>query len=225
MMLFRRARLLRHLCHSERSEESRQTAQDRLHEESRRFFVGRLRRPPQNDIHERPPRLRSMNKNQRGFTLLEMLLAILIGSLIAGGITATIFQVVMGSARTNNHMTAVRQVQNAGYWVSHDAQMAQNVTVGAASGFPLTLSWIDSDSKTNQAIYSLENMSSGTLKQLRRTFSKTAETTKTGIMAQFIDSASTSCALNNGVLTLNVTATVGGQTETRVYDVIPRPDS
>ena len=72
--------------------------------------------------------IKRMNKDQKGFTLLEMLLAILIGSLIAGGITATIFQVVMGSARTNNHMIAVRQVQNAGYWVSHDAQMAQNVS-------------------------------------------------------------------------------------------------
>jgi len=176
-------------------------------------------------------RLKSINKDQKGFTLLELLLALLIGALIASGITAAIFQVVVGSARTNNHMIAVRQVQSAGYWVSRDAQMAQPqyVTVGAASGFPLTLSWIDSDSKTNQAIYSLENMSKGTLKQLQRTFSKTGETTKTGIMAQFIDPASTSCAWSNGVLTLNVTATVGPssqrQSETRVYEIVPRPGS
>ena len=174
-------------------------------------------------------RLKSINKDQKGFTLLELLLAFLIGAIIASGITAAIFQVVVGSARTNNHMIAVRQVQSAGYWVSRDAQMAQNVTVGAASGFPLTLSWIDSGGKTNQAIYSLENMSKGTLKQLQRTFSKTGETTKTDIIARFIDSASTSCALNNGVFTLNVTATVGPssqrQSETRVYEIVPRPGS
>jgi len=131
--------------------------------------------------------VRLFHKNQMGFTLTELMLAIAIAGIITGGITTTIFSVVNGSARTSNHMTAVRQVQNAGYWVSRDTQMAQSVTLSASSGFPLILAWTDWDGKSNTAVYSLENMSVGTLKQLKRTFSKTGDATKTGIIAQFID--------------------------------------
>jgi len=130
------------------------------------------------------------------------MIAIAISSVITGGITMTIFQVIIGSARTNNHMIAVRQAQNAGYWVSHDAQMAQSIRIGDDPATPgvtefLTLTWTDWDDKVNQAVYSLENMSGGTLKQLKRTFSKTGETTKIGIIAQFVDPA-TKCGFSGG---------------------------
>ena len=101
--------------------------------------------------------MKRMNRAQRGFTLLEMLLALLIGGLIAGAITATIFQVVMGSGRTNNHMIAVRQVQSAGYWISHDALMAQNVELERdADGFPLTIECIDWDGTIFKVTYAIE---------------------------------------------------------------------
>ena len=70
-------------------------------------------------------RLGLIHKNQRGFTLIELMVAIGITSLIIGGIVTTIFQVFNVSTLSNNHMLALRQVQNAGYWISHDAQMAQ----------------------------------------------------------------------------------------------------
>jgi len=170
-------------------------------------------------------RLGSINKNQKGFTLLEMLLALLIGSLIAGGITATIFQVVIGSARTNNHMIAVRQVQSAGYWVSHDAQMAQTVVPATdADGFPLTLSWTDWAGTSNVITYTIVG---GELKRQQVVGSQTSQTT----VARFIDpdSANTKCQLTGGTLILTVTATVGPssqrQSETRVYKIVPRPGS
>ena len=74
-------------------------------------------------------RLRLINKNQLGFTLIELVMAIAISGVITGAITGTIFQVIVGSARTNNHMIAVTQVQDAGYWLSHDAQMIQQAPV------------------------------------------------------------------------------------------------
>jgi len=135
-------------------------------------------------------RLGSINKNQRGFTLLEMLLALLIGALIASGITAAIFQVVIGSARTNNHMIAVRQVQSAGYWVSHDAQMAQTVVLARdADGFPLTLSWIDWNGTPNAITYAIVGG------ELKRQYG-----TSTTTVARFIvlDSAKTKCQLTGG---------------------------
>ncbi len=168
------------------------------------------------------PRL--INRNQKGFTLIELMLAIAIGGLIAGGITAAIFQVVIGSARTNNHMIAVRQVQNAGYWVSHDAQIAQSIDIGGSGGgFPLTLTWTDWESNNvHQVTYTLVAMPGSELKNLQRSHSINGTTQQTGIMAQFIESTQTSCSWNNGVLAFNITATVHGQTETRVYGVTRR---
>jgi prepilin-type N-terminal cleavage/methylation domain-containing protein len=176
-------------------------------------------------------RLGSINRNQKGFTLLEMLLAILIGSLIAGGITATIFQVVIGSARTNNHMIAVRQVQSAGYWVSHDAQMAQTVVPasGDPDGFPLTLKWTDWDLTVNTITYTIAG---GELKrELHRKPAVGPETSETTTVARFIvlDPVKTKCQLIGGTLIFTVTATVSpssqSQTETRVYKIVPRPGS
>jgi prepilin-type N-terminal cleavage/methylation domain-containing protein len=149
-----------------------------------------------------------------GFTLIELVLAIAIAGIITGGITMTIFQVINGNIRTSNHMTAVRQVQNAGYWVSLDAQMAKEVGLGATSGFPLTLNWIDWDGMVHRVTYTLD----GT--ELWRDYNG-----QLGPVAQFInpDPAKTSCDWDGSVLTFTVTATVQEQTETRIYEVIPRP--
>lgn len=59
--------------------------------------------------------------------MVELLVAVAITGLIAGGIATTIYQVFGINTLSNNHMLAVRQVQNAGHFISHDAQMAQSI--------------------------------------------------------------------------------------------------
>jgi len=81
--------------------------------------------------------LGSINKNQRGFTVIELLVAIAISGLITSGLTLTIFQVFGGNARNSSEMTVVRQVQNAGHRVSRDTLMAQVVTPAET----LVVSW------------------------------------------------------------------------------------
>jgi len=135
-------------------------------------------------------RLELMNKNQLGFTLLELMLAMAISSLIAGGLTMTIFQVFIGGARSNNHMIAIKQAENAGYWVSRDAQMAQGVIFDdpATAGVTefLTLTWTEWESNdVHRFAYTLENMIGGP-KQLKRSHSiGGGEPTET-IVAQYV---------------------------------------
>lgn len=133
-------------------------------------------------------RLGLINRNQMGFTLMELLIAIAISGVITGGITMTVFQVVTGNFRASNHMTAVRQVQDAGFSVSRNAQMAQSVTLGASSGFPLTLSWTDWDTNNvHRVVYTLEDIPGSEVKNLQRSHSINGGTPEASIIAQFID--------------------------------------
>ncbi len=171
-------------------------------------------------------RLGLINRNQRGITVIELIIAMALSVIIAGAITATILQVINGSNLTNNHMTAVRQVQNAGYWVSHDAQMAQSVNTTDPDGFPLTLTWAAWDTIEHEVIYSSENTTDG-LTSLQRSYSVNGSTVDTTFVAQYVDLATTSANFTGGELIFTVTATVGtgsqAESETRFYKVVPRP--
>ena len=159
-------------------------------------------------------RLGLIRQQQRGLTLVELVIAIALAGILTAGITMTFAHVFSGSTRTSNHMTAIRQVQSAGYWVSKDALQAQNVTPdGGDSGFPLTLTW-EWEGTTNEVRYELQ----GT--DLLRDYNGQGT-----VIAQLIESIVVEPRpYNDGKLTFTVTANVGGQIETRVYGVTPRPD-
>jgi len=166
--------------------------------------------------------MKKPKKGERGFTLVELIIVIAITGLITGGITMTIFQVFNINARNTNRMTAVRQVQQAGFWVSPDVQMSQNVTLGGSSGFPLTLTWEEWATGNNHTVvYNLVD------NKLQRSHSVNNELQTVTPVAEYIDPTETSFIEDpeGGAFNFTVTATVGGQSETRVYEVKPRPES
>ncbi len=71
--------------------------------------------------------MKKLHKDQKGITLIELVIVIAITGIITAGITMTIFQVFNMNTRTSNRMTAVSQVQHAGKLVSEDILQAQNV--------------------------------------------------------------------------------------------------
>jgi len=164
-------------------------------------------------------RLGLINKNQRGFTLIELIVAVAITGFITGAITMSIFQVINIEARTSNHMTAVKEVQNAGFWVSHDGPMAQVVDDNPPAPAVLKLTWTEWDNTVHEVTYTLQGTElwrddTGSGQQMR--------------VAQYIDSIS--CQLDpfdNRKLIITITAIVGGgwqqAIETRTYEVAPRP--
>jgi len=170
-------------------------------------------------------RLRKVIKNQAGFTLIEFVMALTISAIISGTITATIFQVVTGSGRTNNHMIAIRQAQEAGFEISRDAQQARRVEPTTdPDGFPLVLTWTDWEGVSNTVNYKIE----GTELYRQHNISGNPPG-EWGCIAQYInpDPAKTYCDFTDGKLTFMVTVTVGSgleaQNEARVYEVVPRP--
>lgn len=168
-----------------------------------------------------------IGNNQKGFTMVELLMAMAVAGIIAAAIGTTTAQVFNLNTRTSNHMVAVRQVQSAGYWVSRDAQMAQVRTVPGVPGLPFSLVWTDWNGNVNNVTYSIVG------KALKRRFivSGSSPSDTTSFVAQSIDSGGTSCNydLASNTLTFTVTATVGSgsraESETRKYEVKPRPGS
>jgi prepilin-type N-terminal cleavage/methylation domain-containing protein len=65
-----------------------------------------------------------MNRNQQGYSFIELAVSIAIIALVSTAAALAIFQIFKGTERNNQHLTVVRQVQNAGYWIGRDAQMA-----------------------------------------------------------------------------------------------------
>ena len=182
--------------------------------------------------------MKKLKKGERGFTLVELLITILLAGIVAAAVTGTTLYVLKVNAGTANRMTAVRQVRNVGFWVSPDFQMARNVVPENNPATPdlLTLTWTEfgeSANCTHEVIYTLEDMSGG-LKRLKRAHYIGSDLDSTTIVAEYIDSDQTSidpstpCSFPDCAelkYKLTVTATVGGQSETREYEVKPRPGS
>lgn len=162
------------------------------------------------------------NKSQKGVTMIELITVFAVMGIIASGVTATLYQVVVGSTHAANHMTAVQEVQNAGYWVSHDAQLIQAEPVIVKNGSQLdhfTFTWTDWNGTVNTVTYTIV----GT--ELRRQGAG-----QQSVVAQFIDPAGTSIEFNdtNGdgakdTVIFKVTAVFSGlPPETREYRIVPR---
>jgi len=157
--------------------------------------------------------MRLIHTDQKGFTLIEVLIVVAIFAVVAVVTSAAIGQVVQ-SNRTSNHMVAVRQVQQAGYYVSKDGLQAQNISCNLTTSSSLHLNWTDGEGQSYNITYTLEPM--GTLYRLYRN--------EVLLPIDYL-TENTQCRWNatTTVLTLNITARVGLETESRTYEIKPRP--
>ena len=176
-------------------------------------------------------RLRLLNRNQAGFSLIELLVALTIATTVCTTATMVVFQVFNAEARGTNHMDAINRVQNAGSQISLDAGMTQSVTwTNDGDGLPLTLTWTEWESnEVHQVTYSIVD------NELQREHFINSVSDETYLF-EFIcnnhpgsGDLVTYCVWDetNLNLTFTLTAVVGvgsqQQTETRVYESKPRP--
>ena len=64
-------------------------------------------------------------KDQRGFTLIEVLIALVITGLISVSVTMATAQLLSVNALSGGHMTTLRQVENAMYYINRDTRMTR----------------------------------------------------------------------------------------------------
>lgn len=157
-------------------------------------------------------------KQQGGFTLIEILVALAIAGLLATGVLASITQLFTVNAISNARMTAIKQIELAVDRIRMDVQMAQEV-YDSDPGNPdviLVLRWKEWDNTLNEVKYSL-NIASH---QLSRQPSQGA----LNAVARNIESVQVS-ELASGNWRITITANVEGfksARETRTFEVQPR---
>ena len=175
-------------------------------------------------------RLGVISKDQRGFTLLETILAILIAGIICSAATGTTFQIIAWQSKTNTSLVATAQIESAMFWVSRDTQVSQRVTLDPGpSGLPLVLSRVEWDGTTHEVTYHIDQ------DKLYRDYTIDGTLQDSFVVAQHIiydeDSTypdKTSVRFEDDLLSFSLMVTVDGfrpTTQTRVVTVFSRPKS
>jgi prepilin-type N-terminal cleavage/methylation domain-containing protein len=160
-------------------------------------------------------------RNSGGFTLVEVLVALVITGLIMGGITTAIIQMLMVNNQNTNSITAQRQVQQVGSAVSTDVLQARDIPPPSGTGFPLVLTWTDMEGNIYLVTYRL---SDGIV---YRDVKINNGATNTRAIAESISNAVFS-QVSTGYYNLSITATIPGKinvTESRTYEIKTRVSS
>ena len=154
-----------------------------------------------------------MINTKKGFTLVEIVLAMGITALITGVLGTAIFQIFDRSASGQNTLRALSDIQNAGQWIYLGGEKAEasNLVNDAPAVNTMTLSW-NTENTPHTAIYAL------TGSQLVRNHNG-VETT----VARYISEADFS--ISDDLITLNLTSSpgIGGVSKQVTYNVWVRP--
>ena len=175
-----------------------------------------------------------MRQNESGFTLPELAVVILLSAMIALAATVFTFHALRTSAQNEDRLTALSNVQNAGYWISRDASMADNViTDNLTSPVILVLKWTDWGYDTGNvywsASYSVDNVTGGIGQFTRRLQSNEGVDQKMLVAGNvYYDPAdpenSTRISYQNHIIKLQVATRTGGAVELRNYETYRRPN-
>ncbi|MCJ7655339.1 MAG: type II secretion system GspH family protein [Dehalococcoidia bacterium] len=159
---------------------------------------------------------------ERGFTLIELVVGLSIAAFVVSAASMTTVTMMRLTPQNNDWAVALRQVQNAGHWISHDIQTAQgDITVGTGNPTFLTLTvpeWETDEVVNKTVVYEFEDMPDG-LKRLMRNNQTDVEET---VIAENISNAVADFTVASGMLTFTITATSGTATVARDYEAMQR---
>lgn len=144
-------------------------------------------------------------RGERGYTLVELMIAIAITGLITTGLALVAQQMLTVPERGNSQVAALHAIQNAAHWVGLDGQAAKSASGG--SGLILTL---PDNSTVSYVLYGDE---------LNRIYSGSNRT-----IARNITSANFS--VQDRVITMDIISSPDGRfevSENQTYQIHMRP--
>ncbi len=92
-------------------------------------------------------------KRERGYTLVELMVAIAITGCIAAVLALVVQQILTVPERGNDQVTALHSVQNAAHWVSVDGQTAKSAAGGSSLSLTLPDDSVISYTLTGDELY------------------------------------------------------------------------
>ena len=155
---------------------------------------------------------------QNGYGLIEIVVGVAIAALLSAVITAYAWQSINTVGDSKDRMNAIMQVENAGYWISRDIQMSNNITLGENAGFPVQLMRKDTDQNEYEVTYYLNE------NNIIRSLIKNEESPVQSLIAQNINTMAslTNLSSTDGLLIVNITSTSGDIDVSRTYKIKPR---
>lgn len=112
--------------------------------------------------------------NQRGFTLLEVLMSAAVSGMVLAVVIPIVFQLLIGSARVTGKGSVIVSLDQASHWLTRDLVQAQTTDLvdGADPVSQMTLTWTDltvwANEEEEDYSHSITYSLSGT--QLMRTY-------------------------------------------------------
>lgn len=149
---------------------------------------------------------------------MEVLVGVAIMSIIVLVMGMTVTTIVTNSRGTTERSVVLREVQNAGYLISRDVQMADDITLDdGTSGFPLILDIpVDTDENNNYSVnYSLDGD-----QIIRQVYDPSDTLIGERAVAEYIDvGATTFTALSFDTYELTIKASNGEAAAERSYQI------
>jgi len=161
-----------------------------------------------------------MKQRQKGFTLIEIVLALGIVGAVVATIAMTTTTLLMNSEQPSTQQVLLQQVQHAGYQMPRDIQMSSDVTLSAPNGFPVTINIpVDQDMNND---YDVEYLfDSDKLK--RKQYDSSGNVTVEALVAQYVDINNTTCDnIAEGLYKLTIRVSMGEEVVTASYEAKQR---
>lgn len=174
-----------------------------------------------------------MRKGQRGYTLVELAVAVAIMGAIAATAAMAVHQVSRGTEYSNNSITTVQQVKNAGYWISRDVHKAHSIiSENLTAPEFLVIEWTEWDENDNAIYhtvkYLIEDLNDDIGKLVRNHWSS-GGVNRTTLIADYVYyhpgdlGNTTKVDYMNPEVTLKLTVIFEEAKESREYRIMRRP--
>ena len=183
---------------------------------------------------------KTFNRNQEGFTLIEMIVVVAISTFITAGLVLSLHSIMFGSNHSREEMQSTQYVQNSGSWLRQDILMSQSLESGDIPETPeneiITMYWTSpayKDAQDNDRIdyydvkYHLESE-----KLKREEYVTTKVYNSNGALVDIVTNQSTAVISDNVAefvinsenitRTFSITSLVGDAETEQTYEIFPR---